>query len=203
MTRRITRLIGCVSAVAVAAGLAVAVGVGTASSSINDSWSEGDTHMIRHIDKVEPFVGDTVTTSMFYFREPGSGNEKLKMIQDNHPDCLVYVPGSATINDVQQSAVAVTEESVRIGAVDGPPLFEITSNPIVEGAGPGESARVSFSYTAAPHCVLGATWDTWMNYASDLGAHSYPQHPVRFTVKRPSTRRSRGRQPRRWASRCR
>ncbi|MFD4438126.1 hypothetical protein, partial [Bacillus safensis] len=93
----VRRVVGGISAFAVAAGFAV-VGAGIAGAApASVTWNDGNEKITRTVSEANPAEGDIVTTSTKLERT-GGVVEYIYALKDIHPTCMTYVPGSAKVN---------------------------------------------------------------------------------------------------------
>ncbi|GAA4806038.1 hypothetical protein GCM10023353_06370 [Tomitella cavernea] len=171
----VRRLAAGVSAGALAASLATTIGVGAAGAEPSSvSWSDGSSHFQRTVSDAAPAVGDTITTSTKFTRS-GGVDEYIYRVKDLHPECFVYVPGSAQVDG---NAIGGAETDPAFTAVNG----GSTEWPVRPVLGP-KSQTFSFSYTVGTDCRAGSDLMTSLHYDGSLGAGTYQDKGPTVTVE--------------------
>ncbi|MFC4603335.1 Ig-like domain-containing protein, partial [Rhodococcus kronopolitis] len=166
------RVIGGVSAFAVAAGFAVTAGVGMADAAPGSvNWSDGSSKYTRTISNVTPAEGEIITSSTKFMRTVT--NETIQSINDYHPTCLTYVDGSAKVDGTPKAPETVAADFARIS---GSWKINAVLNPT--------SVTFDFSYKVGPGCDRDVALQTWMNYTGNLGAGNYPNKGPTVTVSK-------------------
>ncbi|MCJ0905307.1 Ig-like domain-containing protein [Rhodococcus sp. ARC_M6] len=174
--RNIRRVVGGVSAFAIAAGLAVSFGTGVAGAApVSVSWTDGGSDFERTVSNVTPSEGDIVTTSMKFMRNK-IPVEWLQAVKDFHPACLTYVDGSANVNG---SALGLQSSGADFVRVTGNWDVYPNINP--------KSRTFSFSYKVGADCDRDVAMKTWTDYSGSLGSGSYPDHGTTITVQKNNT----------------
>ncbi|MFC9790960.1 Ig-like domain repeat protein, partial [Rhodococcus sp. NPDC127528] len=165
------RVVGGVSAVAVAAGFAVTAGVASAAPA-SVTWTDGSTKFTRTISEANPAAGDTITLKTV-FERTGGVVEWLQAVKDVHPTCLTYVAGSAKVSGSAQSVESQAADFVRV-----------TGNwPVYPNINP-KSQTFEFSYKVGADCARGAALSTSLYYSGSLGSGNYPDKGPAVTVRK-------------------
>ncbi|MFE3293464.1 Ig-like domain repeat protein [Rhodococcus sp. NPDC059234] len=167
------RVVGGVSAVAVAAGFAVSAGVGVASAApASVTWTDGSSKFTRTISEANPAAGDVITMSTM-FERTGGVVEWLQAVKDVHPTCLTYVAGSAKVSGSAQNLES-----------QGPDFARVTGNwPVYPNINP-KSQTFEFSYKVGADCARGAALSSSMYYGGSLGAGNYADKGPAVTVRK-------------------
>ncbi|WP_137722756.1 Ig-like domain-containing protein [Prescottella subtropica] len=174
------RIVGGLSAFAVAAGFAVTAGVGAANAeSKSVSWDDGGRHFTRTISNVTPAVGETITSTTRFTRS--GGVEYLYAMKDVHPTCLEYVPGSAKVNGKTRTpSPAPDAASVRVegGKLDWP---------VYPNASP-DSWTLEVSYMVGEGCDRGTPLMTTAHMGGSSGKDgTYQDKGPTLTVAKDAT----------------
>ncbi|MFE3292311.1 Ig-like domain-containing protein [Rhodococcus sp. NPDC059234] len=171
--RSVRRVVGGVSALAVAAGFAVTAGVAVASAAPGSvTWTDGSSKFTRTISEANPAVGDVVTMTT-KFERTGGVVEWLQAVKDVHPACLTYVAGSAKVSGSGQNPESQGADFVRV-----------TGNwPVYPNINP-KSQTFEFSYKVGADCARGAALSTSMYYGGSLGAGNYGDKGPSVTVRK-------------------
>ncbi|WP_198163442.1 Ig-like domain-containing protein [Rhodococcus sp. WMMA185] len=176
--RNIRRVVGGVSAVAMAAGLAVTVGAGAASAAEGKkTWNDGNTKFTRTISNVDPREGDTITVKTKFYKEFGGVAEYIYEVKDWHPSCLTVQ--SAKVNGKSYSIAGKGDDWAR---VDG----NLTKWPIQPILNP-RSQTYEFKYKVGADCDRNVGLKTGLSYDSSLGGGSYKTKGPNITVKMNNT----------------
>ncbi|MFI6431899.1 hypothetical protein [Rhodococcus oryzae] len=163
------RVIGGVSAFAVAAGLALTAGVGMASAAPGSvNWWDGGSTFTRTISNVTPAVGETISVSTTFSRVPNAetGDETIQEVTDVHPACLTFV--DLKIDGVQ---TALTDSDPTSAKVVGSWLVNSTS-----------PRTMVYSYKVGANCDRDVALNTSMKYSGSLGAGNYPDKGPTISV---------------------
>ncbi|MEV0948723.1 Ig-like domain-containing protein [Rhodococcus sp. NPDC049939] len=173
LDRNIRRVVGGVSAVAVAAGFAVTVGAGTAGAA-SDSvvWNDGNSKFTRTISDVNPAEGDIITTTT-KFERTRIPVEYIHEISDWHPTCLEYVSSKVDGKQYDIDSQGDDWAKIRGGLIEWPVYPNV--NP--------KSHTFEFSYRVGPDCDRGVTLKTGMSYQGSIGDGSYKTKGPNFTVQ--------------------
>lgn len=150
------RVIGGVSAFAVAAGFAVTAGVGMAAAGPGAvSWVDGGSNYTRIISNVTPAEGEIITVSTQFKRS--SSDEQVTAMKDVHPVCLTFVGLK----------------------IDGTPTPLTNSDPTfarVVGnwwVTPNQPRTMEYSYKVGADCARDVPLNTYMDYSGNLGQGNY------------------------------
>ena len=168
----IRRVVGGVSAFAIAAGLAVSFGTGVAGAAPGSvSWADGGSNFERTVSNVTPSEGETITVSTKFMRNK-IPVEWLHAVKDFHPTCMTYVDGSAKVDGSAQGVQSKGTDFVRVtGNWDVYPNI----NP--------KSRTFSFDYKVGADCVRNAALNTGMDYSGTLGDGGYSTKGPAVTVQ--------------------
>ncbi|MDI9915225.1 Ig-like domain-containing protein [Rhodococcus sp. IEGM 1379] len=172
--RNIRRVVGGVSACAIAAGLAVSFGTGVASAAPDSvAWKDGGSNFERTVSNVTPSEGDTITISTKFMRT--GAVEYIYRVTDQHPTCLTYVEDSAKVDG---SPRAIDSTGVDYAQVKG----TVIEWPVYPNINP-KSRTFSFDYKVGAGCDRGVALQTGMSYNGSLGEGKYPGKGPAFTVQ--------------------
>ncbi|WP_139280393.1 Ig-like domain-containing protein, partial [Rhodococcus tukisamuensis] len=167
------RVIGGVSAFAVAAGFAVTAGVGMAGAAPGSvSWADGGSNFVRTVSNVTPVEGEIVTSSMKFMRS-STPVEYIQAVKDFHPACLTYVEGSAKVDG---SPHGLESQGADFARVTGSWAVYPNINP--------KSHTFEFSYKVGANCDRDVAMNTWTDYSGTLGSGSYPNKGTTVTVSK-------------------
>ncbi|SDC80542.1 Ig-like domain-containing protein [Rhodococcus tukisamuensis] len=173
------RVVGGLSAFAVAAGFAVTAGVGMAAAAPGSiTWSDGASTFTRTIDNATPAGDDTVTVTTKWARTDANW-EKLSWAKDYHPTCLTYVPGSAKVTDAAgvHTIEPYVETAADYTAVDFTTLgYQPTSKRDVD------TPVLSIQYKVGYGCDRGTALATGLAYNGSRGAGTYTDKGPSVTV---------------------
>jgi hypothetical protein len=164
------RVIGGVSAFAVAAGFAVTAGVGIASAAPGSvNWQEGGSTFTRTISNVTPAEGETISVSTTFGRVPNAetGDETIQEVTDVHPACLTFVDLKV---DGAQTALTSSD----------PTSAKVVGSWLVTAGSPGHT--MVFSYKVGANCDRDVALKTSMKYSGSLGAGNYPDKGPTISV---------------------
>ncbi|MFC4605421.1 Ig-like domain-containing protein [Rhodococcus kronopolitis] len=168
------RVVGGVSAFAVAAGFAVTAGVGIAAAAPSSvSWADGNSNFTRTVSNTTPVEGEIVTTSMKFMRKALTTVEYVQAVKDFHPACLTYVDGSAKVDGSPQG---LESQGADFARVTGSWAVYPNINP--------KSHTFEFSYKVGANCDRDVAMNTWTDYSGGLGSGSYPNHGATVTVSK-------------------
>ncbi|MGW0172840.1 Ig-like domain-containing protein [Rhodococcus sp. NPDC003322] len=172
--KNIRRVVGGVSAFAVAAGFAVTAGAGAAGAApATVDWWDGSSHFTRTISDANPAEGDVITSSTKFERKALTVLEILYQVKDVHPTCLTYVEGSAKVDG---SPRALDSQAADFAKVAG----SWTVYPNIDP----KSHTFEFSYKVGPDCARGVPLMTTMHYAGSLGEGVYQDKGPAITVRK-------------------
>ncbi|MFC4605417.1 Ig-like domain-containing protein [Rhodococcus kronopolitis] len=170
----IRRVVGGVSALAVAAGFATVLGAGVAGAAPGSvSWSDGDSNFVRTVSNTTPVEGEVVTTSMKFTRSAPGVVEYVQAVKDFHPACLTYVDGSAKVDGSPQG---LESQGADFARVTGSWAVYPNINP--------KSHTFEFSYKVGANCDRDVAMNTWTDYSGSLGSGSYPNKGTNVTVSK-------------------
>ena len=178
--RNIRRIVGGLSAFAVAAGFAVTAGVGVAGAAPQSvSWSDGNSKFTRTISDVNPTEGDIITSKTSFQRSSGSVVEYIYAVKDLHPTCLTYVEGSAKVDGSPRGLKGKADDYARVegGATEWP----------VRGIANPNTRTFEFSYRVGADCVRDVALMTAMHYGGSLGEGQYSDKGPAITVSKNTT----------------
>lgn len=167
--RNIRRVVGGLSAFAVAAGLAVTAGVGIAGAAPGSvTWTDGSSKYTRTVSNTTPNEGDIITVST-KFERTGGVVEWLQAVKDLHPTCLTYVSGNTSNPEVK------------------PDYVRVTGNwPVYPNISP-RSQTFEFNYRVGADCARGVPLSTTMHYSGSLGSGTYTDKGPSITVNKNAT----------------
>jgi len=177
--RNIRRVVGGLSAFAVAAGFAVTAGLGSASAAPGSvTWDDGNSRFTRTVSNTTPNEGDIVTVST-KFERTGIPVEYIYAVKDLHPACMTYVDGSAKVDGSPRGLESMAADWVRVegSAIDWPVYPNI--NP--------KSRTFEFSYRVGANCERGVPLMTTMHYGGSLGSGTYSNKGPAITVSKNTT----------------
>lgn len=172
--RNIRRVVGGLSAFAVAAGFAVTAGVGIAGAAPGSvTWTDGSSKYTRTVSNTTPNEGDIITVST-KFERTGIPVEYIYAVKDVHPTCLTYVEGSAKVDGSPRGLQSKGADFARIegSSIDWPVYPNI--NP--------KSHTFEFSYRVGADCARGTALSTTMHYSGSLGSGTYSNKGPSITV---------------------
>ncbi|SDE36536.1 Ig-like domain (group 3) [Rhodococcus tukisamuensis] len=168
------RVIGGVSAFAVAAGFAVTAGVGMAGAAPSSvSWADGNSNFTRTVSNTTPVEGEIVTTSMKFMRKALTVVEYVQAVKDFHPACMTYVDGSAKVDGSPRGLESQGADFVRVTG-------DWSVYPNIEP----KSRTFEFSYKVGANCDRDVAMNTWTDYSGSLGSGSYPNKGTTVTVSK-------------------
>lgn len=178
--RNIRRVVGGLSAFAVAAGFAVTAGVGVAGAAPQSvSWTHGDSKFTRTISDVNPREGDIITSKTVFQRTAGVV-EYIYAVKDVHPTCLTYVEGSAKVDGSARGLESKGADFARVSdgsKVAWPVRALVDAN----------SRTFEFSYRVGADCARDAALMTTMHYSGSLGSGTYQDKGPAITVSKNTT----------------
>ncbi|MBS2990382.1 Ig-like domain repeat protein [Rhodococcus erythropolis] len=148
----VRRVVGGLSAFAVAAGLAVVAGVGVAGAApVTAEFNSDGYKVTRTISNGTPSEGDVITSKTVFKRTAGVHN--LYAVRDFHPACMTYVDGSATVNGSAFRVNEVATDSVRLsaGATEWPMWG-------------GDVKTFEFQYRVGADCARGTNLSTTVHF---------------------------------------
>ncbi|MHA6740968.1 Ig-like domain-containing protein [Rhodococcus erythropolis] len=148
----VRRIVGGLSAFAVAAGFAVVAGVGVAGAApVTAEFNSDGYKVTRTISNGTPSEGDVITSKTVFKRTAGVHN--LYAVRDFHPACMTYVDGSATVNGSAFRVNEVATDSVRLsaGATEWPMWG-------------GDVKTFEFQYRVGADCVRGTNLSTTVHF---------------------------------------
>lgn len=165
--KNIRRVVGGLSAFAVAAGFAVTMGVGAASAAPGTvQWNDGNSKFSRTVSNTTPNEGEIITISTTFERKAWTSVEWIQAVKDLHPTCLTYVSGSPAAGEVKPDYAKVT------GAWDVYPNIQ------------PKSRTFNFQYKVGADCARGTTLPTGMHYSGSLGQGQYTDKGPSITVSK-------------------
>ncbi|SDE36572.1 Ig-like domain-containing protein [Rhodococcus tukisamuensis] len=168
------RVIGGLSAVAIAAGFAVTAGVGMAGAAPSSvSWADGNSNFTRTVSNTTPVEGEIVTTSMKFMRKALTVVEYVQAVKDFHPACMTYVDGSAKVDGSPRGLESQGADFVRVTG-------DWSVYPNIEP----KSRTFEFSYKVGANCDRDVAMNTWTDYSGSLGSGSYPNKGTTVTVSK-------------------
>ncbi|MEV0948722.1 Ig-like domain-containing protein [Rhodococcus sp. NPDC049939] len=157
--RNIRRVVGGVSAVAMATGLAVTVGAGTASAASESvTWKDGNTKYTRTISNVNPREGDIITSTTKFYKEFGGVSEFIYWVTDWHPECLKLE--SAKVNGKNYGIDSQGDDWAKVSGS----ATQWSINPIRNP----RSQTFEFSYRVGADCDRNVAMNTGMTYNGSL-----------------------------------
>ncbi|MDJ0489566.1 Ig-like domain-containing protein [Rhodococcus qingshengii] len=148
----VRRVVGGLSAFAVAAGFAVVAGVGVAGAApVTAEFNSDGYKVTRTISNGTPSEGDVITSKTVFKRTAGVHN--LYAVRDFHPACMTYVDGSATVNGSAFRVNEVATDSVRLsaGATEWPMWG-------------GDVKTFEFQYRVGADCARGTNLSTTVHF---------------------------------------
>jgi len=148
----VRRVVGGLSAFAVAAGFAVVAGVGVAGAApVTAEFNSDGYKVTRTISNGTPSEGDVITSKTVFKRTAGVHN--LYAVRDFHPACMTYVDGSATVNGSAFRVNEVATDSVRLsaGATEWPMWG-------------GDVKTFEFQYQVGADCARGTNLSTTVHF---------------------------------------
>ncbi|MDN3456910.1 MULTISPECIES: Ig-like domain-containing protein [Rhodococcus] len=148
----VRRIVGGLSAFAVAAGFAVVAGVGVAGAApVTAEFNSDGYKVTRTISNGTPSEGDVITSKTVFKRTAGVHN--LYAVRDFHPACMTYVDGSATVNGSAFRVNEVATDSVRLsaGATEWPMWG-------------GDVKTFEFQYRVGADCARGTNLSTTVHF---------------------------------------
>ncbi|WP_072691774.1 Ig-like domain-containing protein [Rhodococcus marinonascens] len=154
LNRNIRRVVGNLSAVAVAAGLAVTVGAGTAGAASDTvTWTNSNTKFTRTISDVNPREGDIITSKTKL--ERSAALEYIYEVKDYHPACLEFV--SAKVDGKNQNLDSRGDDWAKVkGSWVVRPLLS------------PKSRTFEFSYRVGANCDRDEVLTTGVSYEGSL-----------------------------------
>ncbi|MGW6379593.1 Ig-like domain-containing protein [Rhodococcus sp. NPDC055112] len=172
--RAATRIVAAGATTAFALGTLALLSTGTANADERRiDWWDGYTHFYRTVSNETPAAGETITITTRFER---SSEEKINWVKDHHPNCLTYVPGSATIFSSLTGERRV-EPSLEIKPdfVAGDFTAGIfANNPIKFSGDDGANPAIfTVKYKVGENCARGTSLQTGMSYNGDRGSGSY------------------------------
>ncbi|MFC4605420.1 Ig-like domain-containing protein [Rhodococcus kronopolitis] len=168
------RAVGCVSALAVAAGFATVLGAGVAGAApASVSWADGNSNFTRTVSNTTPVEGEIVTTSMKFMRKALTVVEYVQAVKDFHPACMTYVDGSAKVDGSPRGLQS-----------SGPDFVRVTGDWSVYPNIEPKSRTFEFSYKVGADCDRDVAMNTWTDYSGSLGSGSYPNKGTNVTVSK-------------------
>ncbi|MFD1810894.1 Ig-like domain-containing protein [Rhodococcus gannanensis] len=172
----IRRVVGGVSAFAVAAGFAVVAGAGVAGAGpVSVNWNDGDTKFTRTLSESDLGVGDLVTSTTKFERT--GVVEYIYEVTDAHPACWTFV--SATVDG---GARGLDSSGADWAKIKG----SITQWPVYNSGGliNPKSRTFAFTYRVGADCARNTPLMTSMSYYNgSLGDGSYPNKGPTATVR--------------------
>ncbi|WP_137722757.1 Ig-like domain-containing protein [Prescottella subtropica] len=184
--KNVRRVVGGLSAFAIAAGFAVTAGVGAANAeSKSVPWDDAGRHFTRTISNVTPTVGETITSTTRLERTRSV--ENVYAMKDVHPTCLEYVPGSAKVNGQARTPESTGADFVR---VEG----GLTEWPVQPrgGALNPKSWTLEVSYVVGEGCDRGTALMTTAHMGGGLGDGTYQDKGPTISVAKSNTTTSLG-----------
>ncbi|QQM23040.1 Ig-like domain repeat protein [Rhodococcus sp. P-2] len=148
----VRRVVGGLSAFAVAAGFAVVAGVGVAGAApVTAEFNSDGYKVTRTISNGTPSEGDVITSKTVFKRTAAVHN--LYAVRDFHPACMTYVDGSATVNGSAFRVNEVATDSVRLsaGATEWPMWG-------------GDVKTFEFQYRVGADCARGTNLSTTVHF---------------------------------------
>lgn len=148
----VRRIVGGLSAFAVAAGFAVVAGVGVAGAApVTAEFNSDGYKVTRTISNGTPSEGDVITSKTVFKRTAAVHN--LYAVRDFHPACMTYVDGSATVNGSAFRVNEVAADSVRLsaGATEWPMWG-------------GDVKTFEFQYRVGADCARGTNLSTTVHF---------------------------------------
>ncbi len=148
----VRRVVGGLSAFAVAAGFAVVAGVGVAGAApVTAEFNSDGYKVTRTISNGTPSEGDVITSKTVFKRTAAVHN--LYAVRDFHPACMTYVDGSATVNGSAFRVNEVAADSVRLsaGATEWPMWG-------------GDVKTFEFQYRVGADCARGTNLSTTVHF---------------------------------------
>ncbi|WP_137875670.1 Ig-like domain-containing protein [Rhodococcus sp. Q] len=168
----IRRMVGGVSAFAVAAGFAVVAGAGVAGAApASVDWWDGSSHFTRTVSNTTPAEGDVITVSTKFERKEWTVLEILYGVKDVHAPCLTYVEGSAKVDG---SPRGLDSQGADFAKVAG----SWTVYPNIDP----KSHTFEFSYKVGPDCARDTALQSGMHYSGSLGSGTYDNKGPAITV---------------------
>ncbi|WP_137875080.1 Ig-like domain-containing protein, partial [Rhodococcus sp. Q] len=168
----IRRVVGGVSAFAIAAGFAVVTGSGVAQAASGTvDWWDGNSHFTRTVSNTTPAEGDVVTVSTKFERKAWTTLEILYGVKDVHAPCLTYVEGSAKVDG---SPRGLDSQGADFAKVAG----SWTVYPNIDP----KSHTFEFSYKVGPDCARDTALQSGMHYSGSLGSGTYDNKGPAITV---------------------
>ncbi|WP_305093395.1 Ig-like domain-containing protein [Prescottella sp. R16] len=173
--KNIRRVVGGLSAFAIAAGFAVTAGVGAANAAPGTvEWNQNNRPISRTISNVTPEVGETITATSVIRREWSL--EVINAVKDLHPTCLEYVPGSAKVN-----GSAVTPESIESDFV------RTTGSWTVQPYTGQKTLTYEVSYVVGEGCDRDTPLMTTLHVSGGLGDGIYQDKGPTISVAKSDT----------------
>ncbi|NMM89298.1 hypothetical protein B2J88_34000 [Rhodococcus sp. SRB_17] len=167
--RNIRRVVGGVSAFAIAAGLAVSFGTGVASAApVSVSWEDGASKFTRTVSNPSPVEGETITVST-KFERTNIIDEYVWAVKDFHPKCLTFQ--SAKVEGSPQNLES-----------SGPNFARVSGNWMVT-KNLGYTKTFSFDYKVGADCERNVALTTGMDYSGSLGDGGYSTKGPAVTVQ--------------------
>ncbi len=167
--RELRRIVGGISAFAMAAGFAATVGVGAAGAApASVSWQDGASKFTRTVSNSNPSVGDTITVSTT-FERTNIVVEYIQAVKDIHPTCLTYTGGARSNPEV------------------APDYTRVAGSWVVDpNIGP-KSQTFNFNYLVTASCARATPLMTTMHYSGSLGSGTYADKGPTITVAKDAT----------------
>lgn len=177
--RSIRRIVGGISAIAVAAGFAVAAGAGVAGAAAGSvTWDDGNSRFTRTVSNTTPSEGDIITVST-KFERTGIPVEYIYAVKDVHPSCLTFVEGSAKVDGTSRG---LESKGVDFARVEG----SVIEWPVYPNV-PPKSRTFEFSYRVGADCARDVALSTTMHYSGSLGSGTYSNKGPSITVAKNGT----------------
>ena len=170
----IRRMVGGVSAFAVAAGFAVVAGAGVAGAApATVSWEDGSSKFTRTLSETNLGEGDLVTSST-KFERTGGVVEYIYEVKDLHPACWTFVEAKVDGSARGLDSSAADWAKVKGSSIDWPVYPNI--NP--------KSRTFDFTYRVGADCDRDAPLMTSMHYGGSLGSGTYQNKGPTATVRK-------------------
>lgn len=167
--RELRRIVGGISAFAMAAGFAATMGVGAAGAAPGTvNWSDGSSAFTRTVSNSTPSVGETVTITTDFDRT-GGVVEYIQAVKDIHPTCLTYVSGNRSNPEIAADYTRVTG-----------------SWPVYPNISPNIQT-FTFNYLVTASCARATPLMTTMHYSGSLGSGTYSDKGPTITVAKDAT----------------
>ncbi|WP_181762825.1 Ig-like domain-containing protein [Rhodococcus spelaei] len=160
----VRRVVAATGALAVAAGFAVTMGAGAAVAAPGTiTWADGAVNFSRTVSNTAPLEGEVVTVTTTV-----AGANTVNWFEDDHPTCMNYVAGSATVAGIP---VALQSQGAGTLRVAGSWPVDATNSP-----------TFSFQYQVGANCPRAAALNSGIQYNGAAASGAYLNQGPAFIV---------------------